>query len=284
MVEPEPQRLATARNINQAAEDWHQHQEQPDQNSYLIHHGGRLEDAEVLWKHPKFVHLNQLEVQYVLACVQLRERRRKLEEQRKQRLLMATVSAAFVLGGFAIVAGIKWREAEMERIQAILKSAEMGLVTHQAIDARIGSLRAAQEFKDSKWQKLWSDAELRNQVLGKLTNTFYAGQEVNRFKTNQSSVESMVFTPDGRLAIADNEGTVRLEDAKTQKWENIPRETSIKRLRRNPIHSIILTYSLVPMDRSSPSLIIRQTEFTCRIPKPRSGRNSQGARLRASRN
>jgi WD40 repeat protein len=212
--------------INQAAEEWQQHQEQPDKDIYLIHQGGRLEDAEVLWKHPKFVHLNQLEAEYVLACVQLRQRRRKLEEQRKQRQLMAAVSAAFVLGGFAIVAGIKWREAQIDRIQAILQSAEMSLVTHQVIDARIGSLRAAQELKQSKWQFLWPDAGLRNQVLGKLTNTFYAGQEINRLKTNEYSIKSMVFTPEGRLAIADDKGTVGLWDTKTQELEYMQKETS----------------------------------------------------------
>jgi len=221
--------LLLRETINQAAEEWQQHQEQPGQDTYLIHQGGRLEDAEVLLKHPKFVHLNQLEAEYVKACVQLRERRRKLEEQRKQRQLMAAAISAFILGGFAIFAGIKWREAEMERIQAILKSAEMGLVTHQAIDARIRSLRAAQEFKDSKWQKLWSDAELRNQVLGNLTNTFYAGQEVNRFKTNQSSVESMVFTPDGRLAIADDRGTVSFWDTNTLKSQYFRDDTPIEK-------------------------------------------------------
>jgi hypothetical protein len=122
--------LLLRETINQAAFEWQQHQEQPGQDTYLIHQGGRLEDAEVLWKHPKFVHLNQLEAEYVLACVQLRERRRKLEQQRKHRQLMAAVSAAFVLGGFAIFAGIKWREAEIERIKALLQSAETGLVTH----------------------------------------------------------------------------------------------------------------------------------------------------------
>jgi WD40 repeat protein len=220
--------LLLRETINQAAFEWQQHQEQAGQDTYLIHQGGRLEDAEVLWKHPKFVHLNQEEAEYVLACVQLRQRRLKLEEQRKHRLLMAAASAAWVLGGFAILAGIKWREAEMEQIQAILQSAETGLVTHQAIDARIGSLRAAKELKDSKWQRLWPDAGLKNQVLGKLTSTFYAGQEVNRFKTNQSSVESMVFTPDGRLAIADDEGTVRLWDTKTQEWKDLLKDTPIK--------------------------------------------------------
>ena len=66
--------LQLRENINQAAEDWHQHQEQPDQNSYLIHQGGRLEDAQVLLKQPKFVHLNQEEAEYVLACLELRDR------------------------------------------------------------------------------------------------------------------------------------------------------------------------------------------------------------------
>ena len=221
--------LLLRETINQAAQEWQQHQEQQDKDIYLIHQGGRLEDAEVLWKHPKFVHLNQEEAEYVLACVQLRERRRKLEEQRKQRLLMAAASAAFVLGGLAILAGDQWRKAEIQQIQAILQSAETGLATHQAIDARIGSLRAAKEFKQSFWQKLWPDAGLKNQVLGKLTSTFYAGQEVNSFKTNQFLVESMVFTQDGRLAIADDQGRVGLWDTKTQNLEYVQKETSIEK-------------------------------------------------------
>jgi WD40 repeat protein len=220
--------LLLRETINQAAEEWQQHQEQPDKDIYLIHQGGRLEDAEVLWKHPKFVHLNQLEAEYVFACVQLRQRRRKLEEQRKQRLLMAAAISAFILGGFAIFAGIKWREAEMERIKALLQSAETGLVTHQAIDARIGSLRAGTQLKDSNWQNWLPDAGLKNQVLGKLSSTVNAGREVNRLQASQSSVESMVFTPDGRLAIADDEGRVRLWDTKTWEWKELLKGTPRK--------------------------------------------------------
>jgi WD40 repeat protein/energy-coupling factor transporter ATP-binding protein EcfA2 len=217
--------LLLRETINQAAFEWQQHQEQPGQDTYLIHQGGRLEDAEVLLKHPKFVHLNQEEAEYVLACVQLRERRRKLEEQRKQRQLMAAAISAFILGGFAIFAGIKWREAEIQQIQSILQSAETGLASNQTLDARIGSLRAAKQLKDSTWQKLWPDAGLTTQVLRKLTRTFYAGLEVNRLQTNQSSVQSMVFTADGRLAIADDEGTVRLWDTNTQEWKELLKNT-----------------------------------------------------------
>jgi WD40 repeat protein len=215
--------LLLRETINQAAQEWQQHQQQPDKDIYLIHQGGRLEDAEVLSKHPKFVQLNQLEAEYVLACVELGERRRKLEEQRKQRQLMAAAISAFILGGFAIFAGIKWREAEMERIQALLQSAEMGLVTHQTLDARIGSLRAGKELKQSFWQGRLPYAGLKDQVFGKLTSTIYAGQEINRLTIDQGTVTSVAISPDGRLATGDDEGNVRLWDTKTQKWEILPK-------------------------------------------------------------
>jgi WD40 repeat protein len=202
--------LLLRETINQAAQEWQEHLEQPDKDIYLIHQGGRLEDAEVLWKHPKFVHLNQLEAEYVLACVQLRQRRRQLEEQRKQRLLMAAVSAAFVLGGFAIVAGFEWRQSEIEQIQAFLESAEARLASNHTLDARIGSLRAAKALKQSFWQRLWPEAELRNQVLGKLSHTIYAGQELNRLESNQRKVYNIAFSPDGKtLATSGTESIIR---------------------------------------------------------------------------
>ncbi|MEG4923449.1 CHAT domain-containing protein, partial [Microcoleus sp. F10-D1] len=203
--------LLLRETINQAAEEWQQHQEQPDKDIYLIHQGGRLEDAEVLWKHPKFVHLNQLEAEYVLACVQLRQRRRQLEEQRKQRLLMAAVSAAFVLGGFAIFAGFQWRKAEIQQIEAFLESAEARLASNQTLDARIGSLRAAKELKNSKWQIFWPETNLRNQVVDKLLKTIYAGQEVNRIESDQGKV-NVAFSKDGKIATSRDHGIVRLWD------------------------------------------------------------------------
>jgi WD40 repeat protein/energy-coupling factor transporter ATP-binding protein EcfA2 len=224
--------LLLRETINQAAEEWQQHLEQPDKDIYLIHQGGRLEDAEVLSKHPKFVHLNQLEAEYVLACVQLRQRRRKLEEQRKQRLLMAAAISAFILGGFAIFAGYQWRRSEIQQIQALLQSAEARLASNQTLDARIQSLRAAKALKQSFWQALLPETGLKDQVLAKLSETIYAAQEINRLeierKSFQDGVMSMAFTPDGRLAIADGIGTVRLWDTKTQEWEYLLEGTPIK--------------------------------------------------------
>jgi len=203
--------LLLRETINQAAQEWQQHQQQPDKDIYLIHQGGRLEDAEVLWKHPKFVQLNQLEAEYVKACVQLRERRRQLEEQRKQRQLMAAASAAFVLGGLAIFAGFQWRKAEIQQIQTFLESAEARLASNQTLDARIGSLRAAKALKQSFWQIFWPEANLRNQVVDKLIKTIYAGQEVNRIESDQGRVK-VAFSKDGKIATSREYGIVRLWD------------------------------------------------------------------------
>jgi len=202
--------LQLRQSINQAAEDWRNHQNESDKDSYLIHQSGRLEDAEKLLIEPKSVRLNQEEAEYVTACVQLRARIRKQEEQRRRRQLIAATSAAFILGGFAIFAGFKWREADIKKIQATLESADARLASNQTLDARIESLQAAKALKKSFWQTLWPEAGLRNQVMGKLSTTIYAGQELNRFESYQKEVYHIAFSPDGKtMATSGTESLAR---------------------------------------------------------------------------
>jgi len=142
---------------------------------------------------------------------------------------MAAASAAFVCAGFAIFAGFQWRKAEIQQIQALLQSAETSLVTHEALSARIESLQAAKALKHSFWQPALPEAGLKEQVLGKLSSTIYAAQEINRLDIEENSedgIRDMVLTPNGRLAIADGKGSVGLWDTKTQKWEKIQNQNT----------------------------------------------------------
>jgi WD40 repeat protein len=208
--------LQLRETIRQAALEWEH--KQKDEN-YLVHRGGRLEDAQVLSKQTSF--LNQREANYVTACVELRDRIHRQEEQRRRRQLMAAVSAAFILGGFAILAGYQWRKAEIQQIQAFLKSAEAHLASNQTLDARIESLRAGKALKQSFWQVLLPDTGLKDQVLGNLSTTFYAGQEVNRLKTNQGYVNSVAIGKNGQIATAGEKGDIRLWNTKGERLNEL---------------------------------------------------------------
>ncbi|MBD1877302.1 CHAT domain-containing protein [Coleofasciculus sp. FACHB-T130] len=226
--------LQLRETICQAAEDWHQHQKQPDQDSYLIHQGGRLEDAQVLLKQPKFVHLNQEEAEYVLACLERRDRIRRQEKQRRHRLLFAAVSSAFVFAGFAIFAAYQWRQAdsatqeaknakqqtesakqqtEIERIQALSTSSEAQLATNQ-LETLIGSLQAAKGVKKlGLSQTTLTNKVLTNKVIGSLQKVTSEVRERNRLEGHTDSVIDVSFSPNGQmLASTGDDGTVRLSD------------------------------------------------------------------------
>ncbi|MCT7962170.1 CHAT domain-containing protein [Laspinema sp. D1] len=204
--------LQLRESIARAASDWQKHQEQLDRDVYLIHHGGRLEDAESLWKQPRSVRLNPLETEYVGACVELRDRLRKQEQQRRQRQLFAAAIAAFICGGFAIFASYEWRKAEIKEIEAFLVVVESRLATHQGLDARISSIKAQKLLNKSFWQKLWPQRGLENKVLSKLYQSVYSGPELNLLKKEEGKILALAVSPSGRLATGGSDGIANIWD------------------------------------------------------------------------
>ncbi|MCT7962171.1 CHAT domain-containing protein [Laspinema sp. D1] len=202
--------LQLRESIARAAQDWQKHQEQLDRDVYLIHHGGRLEDAESLWKQPRSVRLNPLEAEYVRACVELRDRLRKQEQQRRQRQLFAATGAAFICGGFAMFAGYQWRKAEIQQIESFVQSSAYRLATHQALDARISSLQAKKLLTKSFWQKVWPEADLEKKVTDTLYQSAYSGLELNRLKSRQGKISAMSVNRDGLVATGGSDGITRL--------------------------------------------------------------------------
>jgi energy-coupling factor transporter ATP-binding protein EcfA2 len=74
--------LQLRETIRQAVLEW---KKQQKDESYLVHRGGRLEDALALAKHTSF--LNQLETDYVNACVELQDCQNNEDKARRRRIL-----------------------------------------------------------------------------------------------------------------------------------------------------------------------------------------------------
>ncbi len=73
--------LQLREGIRQAAQEWDKQKKPIDDDSYLVHRGGRLEDVEALYKQAK-LKLNQLERYYLDACIERRDRYNKEKEAR----------------------------------------------------------------------------------------------------------------------------------------------------------------------------------------------------------
>ncbi len=95
--------------ISEAAREWERSKRDA---SYLNHRGGRLAYAESLVTLPRpTVRLNQLELGYVRACLDLR----KKEQRRRRLLLRAAWATAGVLLILAGVASWQLLEAEQQK-------------------------------------------------------------------------------------------------------------------------------------------------------------------------
>lgn len=178
--------------------------------------------------------LSLSEQNFILKSIELRDRLRQQEEERRQlqretaqkiaqesearrkaaqTRTRVSVGASVLVLGFAIFAEYQWRKAEIQQIQALVESSAARLASNQdSLETRIASLRAGKMLKQSWWQAIWPDAGVRNQVIGALSQTIYgAGRELNRLEGAQGGVYSVAFSLDGKqLATSGDDGTARL--------------------------------------------------------------------------
>jgi len=144
--------------VREAALEW---EANGQEEAYLVHRGGRLEDAEALHRQPRFA-LNELEQAYVEACGRLRERERREKEAQQRRELEAArklaeeqaASAtrirrrAVVIGAVGIVA----------LVLAVLSTLFWLRAQDSAADANAASTRAVANEAEANNQKGTAEA------------------------------------------------------------------------------------------------------------------------------
>ncbi|OKH49391.1 nSTAND1 domain-containing NTPase [Scytonema sp. HK-05] len=216
--------LLLREKIRQESFEWNQHERHEDS---LEIKGAQLVVAESLLQQPMF--LNKLEAEYVKACVELRDRLRQQEEERRQRELeqekkarkaaqsrnrVATISAGVlaVLAGFALY---QWRVAGRQSVNALAQTSEASLLANKQLEAMVAAIQAGKQLKAAYLEQ---DPSASQTVSTVLQQAIYNVQERNRLEGHSSQVMSIAFSRDGKtIASGSYDNTIKLWDVVTGK-------------------------------------------------------------------
>ncbi|AFY56485.1 WD40 repeat-containing protein [Rivularia sp. PCC 7116] len=204
-LEENRSRLRLQRQVSQAAQLWKQNGEN---NDFLLQ-GVRLAEAEDIYLQYTD-ELSSNVKQFIEACLQQRKYQ-QFEEKRRLRRAQRGLVALSILGiascGFAGLAYLQGREANIREIQALNSSSKANLLSDRQLETLLNSVEAGKQLQKT----IAVPSPIRYQTLNALQQIMSKIREKNRFQGHTSWVNSVSFSPDGKIiASASSDNTVKL--------------------------------------------------------------------------
>jgi WD40 repeat protein len=126
------------------------------------------------------------------------ERKARKAAQTRNRILIAAVVVVSTAGVGILFA---LNQATQRQISALNALSESQLANHAQLEALRASIEAAKRLK----QTAWVDNHLRVQTAATLQQAVYETQERNRLEWHKDAVNSVSFSPDGKLLASGSE-------------------------------------------------------------------------------
>jgi WD40 repeat protein len=100
------------------------------------------------------------------------------------------------MAGLTLFAGLKVRQAEIQRIETSLALSDAHLLNNQGLEANVEAIRAANILRNPFWQAIMPD-RLKKTVSTQLQQAAISGHERNQLRGYQSGIGEIVLSPDG---------------------------------------------------------------------------------------
>ncbi|KAB8319080.1 hypothetical protein SD81_009175 [Tolypothrix campylonemoides VB511288] len=216
------------RKIEEAAQEW-KNKGKPKDMAFLLQ-GAKLAEAETfLQDYSDLGLLSNLAQELIQVSKAEGDRLVQEEKQRQQRELEASEArrkaaqtrnrvaavSLVVLTGLSVFSFIQakqaqeqTRKAEQQSLISETQISEALLLSNNRLDALIKALQA---YKQLQKANLEQDVALKQAVTGTLQQAFYGVQEYNSLSGHSNTINSVVFSPDGKtIASASSDNTIKL--------------------------------------------------------------------------
>nr|MBD2222450.1 CHAT domain-containing protein [Calothrix sp. FACHB-1219] len=217
--------LLLREKIRQEALEWENNQKE---ESYLVHRGERLKNAQELLKSNFF---NVLEANYIQSCLELRDRQQQEQEARRRRdiqikwTIFTGAVAIFLTTSLGLIAVKKGYEAELSKADSLRQSSLSLSRSAKDLEALTNAIKSAKIIQDTKFLSTVSSLIIKNQdqinslaqVIAVLQRAIDGVKARNYLNGHSSTPTTVVISPNGKMiATVSKDKTLKLWDLQGQ--------------------------------------------------------------------